>query len=132
MPIIQPAVALSVRQEAFCRHYAVSGNAADAARQAGYSDDEDWDDDEDCAEGNADEDWTDNDRTDGPEFATDHDSRHPAKQRLCRESNGVLRLRSNGAGVGSSYTSGGRLEPIARALLRTRRGPGRRAGGANP
>ncbi len=37
MPIIQPAVALSTRQEAFCRHYAVSGNAADAARQAGYS-----------------------------------------------------------------------------------------------
>ncbi len=38
MPIIQPAVALSTRREAFCRHYAVSGNAADAARQAGYSD----------------------------------------------------------------------------------------------
>ena len=37
MPIIQPAVALSTRQEAFCRHYAASGNAADAARQAGYS-----------------------------------------------------------------------------------------------
>ena len=37
MPIIQPAVALSSRQEAFCRHYAASGNAADAARQAGYS-----------------------------------------------------------------------------------------------
>ena len=37
MPIIQPAVALSTRQEAFCRHYATSGNAADAARQAGYS-----------------------------------------------------------------------------------------------
>ena len=34
MPIIQPAVALSTRQEAFCRHYAASGNAADAARQA--------------------------------------------------------------------------------------------------
>ena len=37
MPIIDPAVALSTRQEAFCRHYAASGNAADAARQAGYS-----------------------------------------------------------------------------------------------
>ena len=37
MPIIEPAVALSTRQEAFCRHYAASGNAADAARQAGYS-----------------------------------------------------------------------------------------------
>ena len=37
MPIIQPAIALSTRQEAFCRHYAASGNAADAARQAGYS-----------------------------------------------------------------------------------------------
>ena len=37
MPIIDPAIALSTRQEAFCRHYAVSGNAADAARQAGYS-----------------------------------------------------------------------------------------------
>ena len=37
MPIIQPAVALSTRQEAFCRHYAASGNAADAARRAGYS-----------------------------------------------------------------------------------------------
>ena len=37
MPIIDPAVALSTRQEAFCRHYTASGNAADAARQAGYS-----------------------------------------------------------------------------------------------
>ena len=37
MPFIEPAVALSTRQEAFCRHYAASGNAADAARQAGYS-----------------------------------------------------------------------------------------------
>ncbi|MDE0406353.1 MAG: terminase small subunit [Alphaproteobacteria bacterium] len=37
MPFIEPAIALSTRQEAFCRHYAVSGNAADAARQAGYS-----------------------------------------------------------------------------------------------
>ena len=37
MPIIDPAIALSTRQEAFCRHYATSGNAADAARQAGYS-----------------------------------------------------------------------------------------------
>ena len=37
MPIIAPAIALSTRQEAFCRHYAASGNAADAARQAGYS-----------------------------------------------------------------------------------------------
>ncbi len=37
MPIVDPAVALSTRQEAFCRHYAVSGNAADAARQAGYA-----------------------------------------------------------------------------------------------
>ena len=37
MPIIDPAIALSTRQEAFCRHYAVSGNAAGAARQAGYS-----------------------------------------------------------------------------------------------
>ncbi len=32
-----PAIALSTRQEAFCRHYAVSGNAAGAARQAGYA-----------------------------------------------------------------------------------------------
>ena len=37
MPIIDPDIALSTRQEAFCRHYAASGNAADAARQAGYS-----------------------------------------------------------------------------------------------
>ena len=37
MPLLDPAVALSTRQEAFCRHYAASGNAADAARQAGYS-----------------------------------------------------------------------------------------------
>ena len=37
MPIIDPTIALAARQEAFCRHYAVSGNAADAARQAGYS-----------------------------------------------------------------------------------------------
>ena len=37
MPLIDPTVALSTRQEAFCRHYAASGNAADAARQAGYA-----------------------------------------------------------------------------------------------
>ena len=37
MPLIDPAIALPTRQEAFCRHYTVSGNAADAARQAGYS-----------------------------------------------------------------------------------------------
>ena len=37
MPIIDPAIALSTRQEAFCRHYTASGNAADAARRAGYS-----------------------------------------------------------------------------------------------
>ncbi len=37
MPIVQPTIALSTRQEAFCRHYAASGNAAGAARQAGYS-----------------------------------------------------------------------------------------------
>ena len=35
MPIIDPAIALSTRQEAFCRRYAVSGNAADCARKAG-------------------------------------------------------------------------------------------------
>ena len=33
MPIIDPAIALSTRREAFCRHYTASGNAADAARQ---------------------------------------------------------------------------------------------------
>ena len=32
MPIIDPDIALSTRQEAFCRHYAASGNAADAAK----------------------------------------------------------------------------------------------------
>ena len=37
MPLLDPTVALSSRQEAFCRHYAASGNAADAARQAGYA-----------------------------------------------------------------------------------------------
>ena len=37
MPLLDPAAALSTRQEAFCRHYAVSGNAADAARRAGYA-----------------------------------------------------------------------------------------------
>ena len=37
MPLIDPAIALSTRQEAFCRHYTASGNAADAARRAGYS-----------------------------------------------------------------------------------------------
>ena len=37
MPIIRPAIALSTRQEAFRRHYATSGNAADAAERAGYS-----------------------------------------------------------------------------------------------
>ncbi len=33
MPIIDPAVALSTRQQAFCRHYTASGNAA----RAGYA-----------------------------------------------------------------------------------------------
>ena len=37
MPIIDPTVALSTRQEAFCRHCTASGNAADAARRAGYA-----------------------------------------------------------------------------------------------
>ena len=37
MPLIDPALALSTRQEAFCRHYTASGNAADAARRAGYA-----------------------------------------------------------------------------------------------
>ena len=37
MPLLDPAAALSTRQEAFCRHYAASGNAADAARRAGYA-----------------------------------------------------------------------------------------------
>ena len=36
MPILNPTVSLSTRQEAFCRHF-VSGNAAAAARQAGYA-----------------------------------------------------------------------------------------------
>ena len=31
------AVTLSTRQEAFCRHFTASGNAADAARRAGYA-----------------------------------------------------------------------------------------------
>ena len=37
MPIIQPAIALSSRREAFCRHFVASGNAADAARRAGFA-----------------------------------------------------------------------------------------------
>ena len=37
MLFVAPDIALSTRQEAFCRYYAVSGNAADAARRAGYS-----------------------------------------------------------------------------------------------
>ncbi len=37
MPLLDPTVTLSSRQEAFCRHFVASGNAADAARQAGYS-----------------------------------------------------------------------------------------------
>ena len=37
MPMIDPTVALSARQEAFCRHFTASGNAADAARRAGYA-----------------------------------------------------------------------------------------------
>ena len=37
MPILNPTVSLSTRQEAFCRHFVASGNAAAAARQAGYA-----------------------------------------------------------------------------------------------
>ncbi len=35
MSFLDPTVALSTRQEAFRRHFTVSGNAADAARRAG-------------------------------------------------------------------------------------------------
>ena len=35
MPIVSPAIVLSTRQEAFCRRYTVSGNAANAARWIG-------------------------------------------------------------------------------------------------
>ncbi len=35
MPFLDPTVALSTRQEAFCCHYTASGNAAHAARQTG-------------------------------------------------------------------------------------------------
>ena len=37
MPLLDPTLSLSSRQEAFCRHYTASGNAADAARRAGYA-----------------------------------------------------------------------------------------------
>ena len=37
MPLLDPTLCLSSRQEAFCRHYTASGNAADAARRAGYA-----------------------------------------------------------------------------------------------
>ena len=37
MPLLDPTVTLSSRQEAFCRHFTASGNAADAARRAGYA-----------------------------------------------------------------------------------------------
>ena len=37
MSFLDPTVALSSRQEAFCRHFTASGNAADAARRAGYA-----------------------------------------------------------------------------------------------
>ena len=37
MPLLDPTVTLSSRQEAFCRHFVASGNAADAARRAGYA-----------------------------------------------------------------------------------------------
>ena len=36
--MLDAAAALSTRQEAFCRHFTASGNAADAARRAGYAD----------------------------------------------------------------------------------------------
>ncbi len=51
MPLIDPTVALSTRQEAFCRHFTVSGNA-------------DRTDDADRDDG----DWFDS-----MEFAPDHD-----------------------------------------------------------
>ena len=35
--MLDPTVTLSSRQEAFCRHFTASGNAADAARRAGYA-----------------------------------------------------------------------------------------------
>ena len=37
MSFLDPTVNLSSRQEAFCRHFVSSGNAADAARRAGYA-----------------------------------------------------------------------------------------------
>ena len=37
MTFLDPTLSLSSRQEAFCRHYTASGNAADAARRAGYA-----------------------------------------------------------------------------------------------
>ncbi len=37
MTFLDPTLSLSTRQEAFCRHYTASGNAADAARRAGYA-----------------------------------------------------------------------------------------------
>ena len=35
--MLDATAALSTRQEAFCRHFTASGNAADAARRAGYA-----------------------------------------------------------------------------------------------
>ena len=60
MPILDPTVAPSTRQEAFCRHFVASGNAADAARQAGHTERDDGD------PGRTD--WPDD-----AEFAPDHD-----------------------------------------------------------
>ena len=37
MTFLDPSVTLTTRQEAFCRHFTASGNAADAARRAGYA-----------------------------------------------------------------------------------------------
>ncbi len=69
--LTRPDRAPSTRQEAFCRHFVASGNAADAARQAGYDERDDGDP--------RDDDRIDDDRaggTDWPddaEFAPDHD-----------------------------------------------------------
>ena len=59
MPKLDPTVAPSTRQEAFCRHFVASGNAADAARQAGYAERDDGDP--------RDDDRIDDDRADGAE-----------------------------------------------------------------
>ena len=109
MSIIEPAVALSTRQEAFCRHYAASGNAADAARQAGYS-------------GALRP--PDRMRAAGAALHRRAPAPHPPVMETHRTRRGADRARQAGAGVGRGRRQRVRLHHAPGACASRRRSPG--------